>query len=156
MTTAVAAKRPSPSVPEGWTLQQSSYSGFEGEPERQWLQTRKDFNDFTEAWAFANKVALLAEKRKHHPDMTVGYNYVELRLTTHAAGQRLTPADYKLAEEINKTAEMREKLRVIFENERHRAEIEQVLGHPVPEYEPPAFGTTEWWQPVERGETANV
>jgi 4a-hydroxytetrahydrobiopterin dehydratase len=138
MTTAVAATtvRQNPPVPEGWTLQQSSYNGFEGEPEQQWLHTRKDFNDFIEAWAFANKVALLAEKRKHHPDMTVGYNYVELRLTTHAAGQRLTPADFKLASDINQTSEMKSKLRVMFEDERHRAQVEEILGHPIPDYEP--------------------
>jgi 4a-hydroxytetrahydrobiopterin dehydratase len=59
------------------------------------------FNDFLGAWAFASQVALLAEKRKHHPDMTVGYNSVSLVLTTHTAGMKLTPADYKLAQDIN-------------------------------------------------------
>ena len=112
----------------GWT--------FESVAEKQWLQTRKEFNSFLEAWAFASKVALLAEKRKHHPDMTIGYNYVELKLTTHAAGQTLKPADFKLAGEINELPEMREKLRVMFENERQRKLVEEVLGHPVPEFEP--------------------
>lgn len=139
MTTAVAATtvRTSPPVPEGWTLQRTSYNGFEGEPEKEWLHTRVNFTDFMQAWAFASKVALLAEKRKHHPDMTIGYNYVELKLTTHAAGQTLKPADFKLAIEINELSEMREKLRVMFENERQRTFVESVLGHPIPDYVPP-------------------
>ena len=128
------------SVPQLWYLEQAA--NFSGEVTKQWLYTRKDFNNFSEAWAFASKVALLAEKRKHHPDMTVGYNYVELKLTTHAAGQLLKPADFRLAAEINELPEMQEKLRVVFENERQRKQVEEVLGHPVPDFvskEEPAY-----------------
>lgn len=59
------------------------------------------FADFLEVFAFIAKVALLSEKRKHHPDITFGYNYANVELTTHAAGRRLMPVDYKLALEIN-------------------------------------------------------
>ncbi len=65
------------------------------------LSRRFDFENFLEVFAFVTKVALLSEKRKHHPDITFGYNYAVVELTTHAAGQKLTPADYKLANDIN-------------------------------------------------------
>lgn len=120
-------------TPEGWALEQYR---LEGEVARQWLFTRLQFTDFMQAWAFASKVALLAEKRKHHPDMTVGYNYVELYLTTHAAGQTLKPVDFKLAAEITELPEMQEKLRAEFQSERQRKQVEEVLGHPVPDYVP--------------------
>ena len=59
------------------------------------------FDNFMDSWAFASKVALIAEMRRHHPDMSIGYNYVTLVVTTHSAGNQLTPADYKLARNIN-------------------------------------------------------
>lgn len=44
------------------------------------------FNDFSEAWGFMNRVALLAEKADHHPEWFNVYNRVEITLTTHDAG----------------------------------------------------------------------
>jgi len=44
------------------------------------------FADFSEAWAFMNRAALLAEKMDHHPEWFNVYNRVEVRLTTHDAG----------------------------------------------------------------------
>lgn len=87
------------------------------------------FADFVEAWAFASKVALLAEKRKHHPDMMVGYNYVSLSLTTHVA-QTLTPADYKLAEDINKLPEVQSALGQQTLRENHRTETDKMYDMP--------------------------
>src|SRR5262245_17255181 len=78
-----------PSKLKGWALS--------SDREKTYLRVHLQFPDFLTSFAFASKVALLAEKRKHHPDMTIGYNYVNLILTTHAANQTLTPADCKLA-----------------------------------------------------------
>ncbi len=44
------------------------------------------FADFSEAWGFMNRVALLAEKADHHPEWFNVYNRVEITLTTHDAG----------------------------------------------------------------------
>lgn len=49
---------------------------------------------------FVNSVALLAEKRNHHPDINIRWNKVHLALSTHSAGG-LTKLDFKLAKAID-------------------------------------------------------
>lgn len=43
------------------------------------------FANFSEAWGFMNRVALLAEAQDHHPEWFNVYNRVEITLTTHDA-----------------------------------------------------------------------
>ncbi|GAB3335807.1 4a-hydroxytetrahydrobiopterin dehydratase [Larkinella ripae] len=59
------------------------------------------FRDFSEAFAFMTRVALIAEKMDHHPEWTNTYNKVSFRLCTHDAGDTVTEKDRKLAEEID-------------------------------------------------------
>ena len=61
------------------------------------------FADFSAAWAFMSRVALLAEKQDHHPEWSNVYNRVEIGLTTHDAGG-LTARDVRLAEAIDALA----------------------------------------------------
>ena len=63
------------------------------------LERRFTFADFSEAWAFMSRVALLAEMADHHPNWTNVYNQVDIRLTTHDAGG-LTEKDRDLARRI--------------------------------------------------------
>ncbi len=44
------------------------------------------FRDFSEAWGFMSRVALLAETQDHHPEWFNVYAKVEVTLTTHDAG----------------------------------------------------------------------
>ena len=58
------------------------------------------FRDFSQAWGFMNRVALLAEAQDHHPEWFNVYNKVEIALTTHDAGG-LSARDVRLANAIN-------------------------------------------------------
>jgi 4a-hydroxytetrahydrobiopterin dehydratase len=58
------------------------------------------FLDFTEAFGFMARVALIAEKMDHHPDWSNVYNHVTIDLVTHDAGG-LTSLDFDLAGRIS-------------------------------------------------------
>ncbi len=60
------------------------------------------FRTFLHAVAFVSAVAYLAEAAKHHPDITINYNKVTLRLVTHSEGG-LTERDFNLARRIEET-----------------------------------------------------
>lgn len=44
------------------------------------------FENFSEAWGFMSRVALIAESHDHHPEWFNVYAKVEITLTTHDAG----------------------------------------------------------------------
>jgi 4a-hydroxytetrahydrobiopterin dehydratase len=50
------------------------------------IQRRFRFRDFSEAWGFMARAALLAERADHHPEWSNVYNRVDVVLTTHDAG----------------------------------------------------------------------
>ena len=58
------------------------------------------FADFSEAFAFMARVALLAEKADHHPEWSNVWNRVDILLTTHDAGG-LSERDVRMAEAID-------------------------------------------------------
>ncbi|MXP27516.1 4a-hydroxytetrahydrobiopterin dehydratase [Porphyrobacter algicida] len=60
-----------------------------------------EFANFSEAFAFMTRVAMLAERKDHHPEWFNVYNKVEITLTTHDAGG-LSLRDVKLARKIDK------------------------------------------------------
>ena len=62
------------------------------------------FADFSEAFAFMTRVALLAEKADHHPEWSNVWNRVDILLTTHDAGG-LSQRDVAMAEAIDLLAE---------------------------------------------------
>lgn len=59
------------------------------------------FADFSAAWGFMARVALLAEAQDHHPEWFNVYNRVEITLTTHDAGG-LSARDMTLARAIDR------------------------------------------------------
>lgn len=72
---------------EGWK--------FEGK----FLRKRFEFANFAESLAFVNKIGEIAEDADHHPDITFGWGYAEIELTTHDTGG-LTKLDFNLAAKI--------------------------------------------------------
>ncbi len=65
------------------------------------LYRKFQFKDFSEAFAFMTRVAILAEKQDHHPYWSNVYNTVEIWLNTHDAGDVVTEKDHKLAKAID-------------------------------------------------------
>ena len=61
------------------------------------------FKDFSEAWGFMARVALLAEAQDHHPEWFNVWNRVEITLSTHDAGG-LSARDVRLAQAIDSIA----------------------------------------------------
>jgi 4a-hydroxytetrahydrobiopterin dehydratase len=57
------------------------------------------FGDFSEAFAFMTRVALIAEKMDHHPEWSNVWNRVDILLTTHDAGG-LSERDVRMAQAI--------------------------------------------------------
>jgi 4a-hydroxytetrahydrobiopterin dehydratase len=72
------------SEPAGW-------NEIDGALEREFA-----LGDFKAAIAFVNRVAELAERENHHPDIRISYNKVILRWWTHTAGG-ITDRDRDLA-----------------------------------------------------------
>jgi 4a-hydroxytetrahydrobiopterin dehydratase len=71
-------------------------SGWEQHGGRDAIRRQYVFKDFAQAFAFMTQVAIVAEKRNHHPEWSNVYNKVEFTLTTHdAAG--VTQRDIDLA-----------------------------------------------------------
>ncbi len=58
------------------------------------------FANFSQAWGFMSRVALLAEQQDHHPEWSNVWNKVEIVLTTHDA-DGLSGRDVKLAKAID-------------------------------------------------------
>jgi 4a-hydroxytetrahydrobiopterin dehydratase len=62
-----------------------------------------EFADFSEAFGFMTRAALVAEKLDHHPEWFNVYKKVEVTLSTHDAGG-LTELDLDLAAAMDKIA----------------------------------------------------
>jgi 4a-hydroxytetrahydrobiopterin dehydratase len=60
------------------------------------------FDNFSVTFSFMTQIALLSEKMNHHPDWSNCWNKVDIRLSTHDAGNVITQKDIDLAEGINK------------------------------------------------------
>jgi len=58
------------------------------------------FENFKRSMAFAQNVALIADKEDHHPDMCIHYSKVEVELSTHKIGG-LSENDFILAAKID-------------------------------------------------------
>ncbi len=78
-------------------------SGWSDAGGRDALAKTFTFKDFNEAFGFMARVALVAEKRDHHPEWRNVYKTVEVVLTTHDANG-VTALDVELAKAMNAIA----------------------------------------------------
>lgn len=73
---------------------------WQAAPGRDAIRRAFKFKNFSEAWGFMNRVALLAEAQDHHPEWSNVYNRVEILLATHDC-DGLSQRDLKLARAID-------------------------------------------------------
>lgn len=64
------------------------------------LRKQFKFKSFRDSIVFVNRVATLADKADHHPDMDVRFDKVVLTLSTHSAGG-ITDKDLDLAKNVD-------------------------------------------------------
>ncbi|KAK6454698.1 transcriptional coactivator [Scheffersomyces xylosifermentans] len=83
---------------ERWSIQQKNSSTGENS---EYLSASYKFKSFKKAWKFLNYVADSAHTLRHHPTIITTYNKVDLEITTHDVGNKLTIKDFELAESVN-------------------------------------------------------
>ena len=84
----------------------SQHNDWQLASDRDAISRQFQFVDFSEAFAFMTRVALLAEKLDHHPDWSNSYNKVAVTLSTHDAGG-VTPLDLEMAKAMEAFASRR-------------------------------------------------
>lgn len=63
-----------------------SLPDWELAPDGRAIWRRFAFRDYDSAMDFANRLAAIANRRDHHPDLKLGWGYCEVAFTTHDAG----------------------------------------------------------------------
>ncbi|MBV9217093.1 MAG: 4a-hydroxytetrahydrobiopterin dehydratase [Acidobacteria bacterium] len=63
------------------------------------LRKRFEFEDFDASYGFVKRIAKIANRADHHPDITFGWGYAEIALSTHDRGG-ITDADIAMAQRI--------------------------------------------------------
>jgi 4a-hydroxytetrahydrobiopterin dehydratase len=79
---------------DGWDI-------FKNNKNVYFLEKKFNFKNFTESQNFINKVGEISEKEGHHPDITFGWGYAKIIITTHAI-EGLSENDFILAAKIDK------------------------------------------------------
>ena len=64
------------------------------------LEKKFKFNNFIESLKFVNEVGKIAELEGHHPDISFGWGYAKISITTHAI-EGLSENDFILAAKID-------------------------------------------------------
>lgn len=71
-------------------------TGWGAVPDRDAIRKIWKFRNFSEAWGFMTRAALVAEKLNHHPEWANTYNVVDVTLSTHDC-HGLSALDIELA-----------------------------------------------------------
>ncbi len=85
------------------TQRLAALPGWRMRPDGHAIERAFVFRNFSEAFGFMTRAALVAEKLNHHPEWSNVYKRVDVVLTTHDTGG-LTELDFKLAAAMNRIA----------------------------------------------------
>ena len=78
---------------DGWNITKNLKRVF-------FLNKRFTFKNFKESQKFVNKVGRVSEDEGHHPDISFGWGYADIKITTHAI-EGLSENDFILAAKID-------------------------------------------------------
>ena len=65
------------------------------------LEKKFNFKNFLDSQKFVNEVGKISEEEGHHPDLSFGWGYAKISITTHAI-EGLSENDFILAAKIDK------------------------------------------------------
>ncbi len=78
---------------DGWKIVKGNKGVF-------YLLKKFDFANFLKSQNFVNNVGKISEEENHHPDISFGWGYAEIKITTHAI-KGLSENDFILAAKID-------------------------------------------------------
>ena len=78
---------------DGWDILKDNKGNF-------FLNKKFNFINFKESQEFINKVGEISEDEEHHPDISFGWGYADIKITTHAI-EGLSENDFILAAKID-------------------------------------------------------
>jgi 4a-hydroxytetrahydrobiopterin dehydratase len=78
---------------DGWDVLKNEKNIF-------FLHKKFNFKNFLDSQDFVNKVGKISEDEGHHPDISFGWGYAEIKITTHAI-EGLSENDFILAAKID-------------------------------------------------------
>ena len=79
---------------DGWNVKSNEDKSF-------YLIKKFKFKDFKESKNFVNEISKISEDENHHPDISFGWGYCEVKIYTHAI-RGLAESDFVLAAKIDK------------------------------------------------------
>ena len=79
---------------DGWDVLKDSDNNF-------YIEKNFKFSNFLESEKFILSVGKIAETEGHHPDITFGWGYAKIKISTHAI-KGLAESDFVLAAKIDK------------------------------------------------------
>ena len=79
---------------DGWDLVKNEKNVFS-------LEKKFTFKNFIKSQDFVNQVGKISEEEGHHPDISFGWGYAKVVITTHAI-EGLSENDFILAAKIDK------------------------------------------------------
>lgn len=78
---------------DGWDVLKNEKNIF-------FLHKKFNFKNFLDSQEFINKVGRISEDEGHHPDISFGWGYAEIKITTHAI-EGISENDFILAAKID-------------------------------------------------------
>ncbi len=79
---------------DGWSISKDSSNIY-------FLEKKFTFKNFLDSQNFVNQVGKISEEEGHHPDISYGWGYAKINITTHAI-EGLSENDFILAAKIDK------------------------------------------------------